>query len=144
MPFLSYQSQMMKQLLFWAGLCLGIALPMLFSSREWVRAFGGMTAGWSVVNALIALLALLGIRRKRAQNADEATTRQWMHQLVRLLWINVGLDVLYIIVGIGLTAWSRESRMLNAFGWAVIIQGAFLLVFDCWHAARLPKRVRLP
>jgi len=132
----------MYQLLFWAGLSFGVALPMLFSSREWVRSFGGMTAGWAVVNALIALFALRGVRRKMAQNADEATTGAWMRQLVRLLWINAGLDVLYIIVGVGLTLWDPANRMLNAFGWAIVIQGAFLLVFDGWHAMRLPHQVK--
>ncbi len=133
----------MYQLLFWAGLSFGVALPMLFSAREWVRSFGGMTAAWAIVNALIALFALRGVRRKKAQNADEATTRKWMRQLVRLLWINAGLDVLYLIVGAGLILWNPTNRMLNAFGWAIVIQGAFLLVFDAWHAVRLPRRVNL-
>jgi hypothetical protein len=40
-PFLQYQARMMKQLLFWAALSFGAGLPMMLSTREWVRSFGG-------------------------------------------------------------------------------------------------------
>lgn len=134
---------MMTQLLFWAGLSFGAGAPMMLSTREWARAFGGMTVAWAVINALIALFALRGVRRKAQQNADAATQRQWMRQLVRLLWINAALDVGYILVGAGLTLWDPSNRMLHGFGWAVIVQGAFLLLFDAWHGYQLPRKVRL-
>lgn len=134
---------MMSQLLFWAGLSLGVGAPMLFSSREWVRSFGGMTAAWAIVNAVIAILSLLSARRKARQNADAETIWSWMRHLVRLLWLNAGLDVVYVLVGVGLIGWDPANRMLNGFGWAIIIQGAFLLLFDTWHAVRLPRRMRL-
>ncbi|MCX7992140.1 MAG: hypothetical protein N2651_00585, partial [Fimbriimonadales bacterium] len=128
MAFLRYQSRIMYQLLLWAGLSLLVGLAMLFAAQEWMRAFGGMTVAWAVVNALIALFALMGIRRKMAQNADPATVAKWTHQLLRLLWINAGLDVIYILVGVGLVYWYPTQPTLNGFGWAVVIQGAFLLV----------------
>jgi hypothetical protein len=140
--FLQYQARMMKQLLFWAGLCLGAGLPMMLSTREWVRSFGGMTVAWAVIDALIALFALRGVRRKAQQNADASTQQGWIHQLVRLLWLNVALDVVYIAVGVGLTLWEPANHMLNGFGWAVIVQGGFLLGFDAWHGWRLPRAVR--
>jgi hypothetical protein len=52
-------------------------------------------------------------------------------------------DVVYVLVGVGLIWWDPANRMLNGFGWAVIIQGAFLLVFDTWHAVRLPRQVSM-
>jgi len=108
-----------------------------------VRAFGGMTVAWAVINALIALFALRGVRRKAQQNADAPTQQGWMRQLVRLLWVNAALDGVYIAVGVGLTLWDPANRMLHGFGWAVIVQGAFLLVFDAWHGWRLPRVARL-
>lgn len=138
-PLLQYQTRMMYQLLFWAGLCLGVGLSMVFSTREWVRSFGGMTAAWAIVNLLIALFALRGVRRKAKQAADAATVQQWARQLVRLLWINVGLDGVYILAGVGLIMWEPTNRMLNGFGWAIVVQGAFLLVFDAWHGLRVGR-----
>ncbi|MDM7461148.1 MAG: hypothetical protein P3X24_005795 [bacterium] len=143
MEFLVYQRRMMYQLLFWAGLNLGVAAPMWFSTREWVRSFGGMTAAWAVINALIALFALRGVQKKAQQQADTDTVRSWMRQLVRLLWINAALDGVYILVGVGLILWAPTNRMLNAFGWAVVVQGAFLLVFDTYHGLRLPRKVAI-
>lgn len=143
MAFLTYQRRMMYQLLFWAGLSLGVAAPMMLSTREWVRSFGGMTAAWAIINALIAIFALRGVHKKAQQNADAETTRGWMRQLVRLLWINAALDVVYMLVGVGLILWEPANRMLNAFGWAVVIQGAFLLVFDAYHGWKLPRRVAI-
>jgi polyferredoxin len=140
---LQYQARMMRQLLFWAALSFGAGLPMMLSTREWVRAFGGMTVAWAVINALIALFALRGVRRKAQQNADAPTQQGWMRQLVRLLWVNAALDGVYIAVGVGLTLWDPANRMLHGFGWAVIVQGAFLLVFDAWHGWRLPRVARL-
>jgi hypothetical protein len=134
---------MMRQLLFWAALSCGAGLSMTLSTREWVRAFGGMTVAWAVINALIALFALRGVRRKAQQHADAPTQQGWMRQLVRLLWVNAALDGVYIAVGVGLTQWDPANRMLHGFGWAVIVQGAFLLVFDAWHGWRLPRVVRL-
>jgi len=142
-PFLQYQARMMKQLLFWAALSLGAGLPMMLSTREWVRSFGGMTVAWAVINALIALLALRGVCHKASQNADAPTQQGWMRQLVRLLWVNAALDVVYIAVGMGLTLWDSANRMLHGFGWAVMVQGGFLLLFDAWHGWRLPRVVRI-
>lgn len=143
MAFLVYQRRMMYQLLFWAGLSLGVAIPMILSTREWVRSFGGMTTAWAVINALIALFALRGVYKKAQQPADAETTQGWMRQLVRLLWMNAALDVVYVLIGVGLIMWDPANRMLNGFGWAVVIQGAFLLIFDAYHGWRLPKRVTI-
>lgn len=134
---------MMAQLLFWAGLSLGVGIPMLLSSREWVRAFGGMTVAWAIVNAIIAVVSLLSVQRKARQHASSETIAGWMRRLVRLLWFNAGLDVVYVLVGVGLLWWDPANRMLNGFGWAVILQSVFLLLFDTWHAVRLPRKVRL-
>ncbi len=144
MAFLRYQMRMMAQLLFWAGVSLGVGVPMLFSSGEWVRAFGGMTVAWALVNALIAIASLFSVRRKARQNARVETIAGWMRHLLRLLWINAGLDVVYVLVGVGLIRWEPTNPMVNGFGWAVILQGAFLLLFDTWHAVRLPRTVHLP
>lgn len=115
---------------------------MMLSTREWVRSFGGMTLAWAAINALIALFALRGVRHKVQQNADVPTREGWMRQLIRLLWINAALDGVYILVGAGLVLWNPDNQMLYSFGWAVIVQGGFLLLFDAWHGVRLPRVAR--
>jgi hypothetical protein len=54
-----------------------------------------------------------------------------------LLRFNAGLDVLYIVVALGLL--SRRKATVRGFGFGVLVQGAFLLLFDgyfWWRCAR--------
>lgn len=81
-----------------------------------------MTGVWALVNAAIAYVGWLGAE------PDLANLR-------RLLWINAGLDVLYVAVGLGL--WMRPRPMLKGFGLAIAIQGLFLLFFDLLHAPQI-------
>ncbi|MBA4062426.1 MAG: hypothetical protein C0501_01725 [Isosphaera sp.] len=56
--------------------------------------------------------------------------------LVVLLRINSGLDVLYVAAGVVLLA--RGTPRMTGFGWAVVVQGVFLLVLDVtfwWRAS---------
>ena len=48
--------------------------------------------------------------------------------LRNVLAINSGLDLAYIATGVVLAI--RVKPLLQGFGWAVILQGAFLLAFD--------------
>ncbi|MFQ3611583.1 MAG: hypothetical protein SNJ72_08830 [Fimbriimonadales bacterium] len=138
--FLQYQARMMRQLLGWAAVSAGIGVGLMQSQRALVFHFGGMTLAWALINALIALFALRGVRQKASQNADATTVQGWVRHLHKLLWLNFGLDVLYIAIGVGLVRWDTSNPMLVGFGWAVIVQGAFLLLFDGWHGWRVGKR----
>ena len=42
--------------------------------------------------------------------------------------MDIGLDVGYIVAGIVLA--TRSQPLLKGFGWAVVVQGLFLLIFD--------------
>ncbi len=130
----------MKRLLGWSALSAGVGLGLMQSQRAVVFHFGGMTLAWATVNALIALFALRGVAKKARQNADDPTVLSGVHHLYKLLWLNFGLDTLYIAVGIWLARWGMDDPMLVGFGWAVVVQGAFLLIFDGWHGWRLGKQ----
>jgi hypothetical protein len=57
----------------------------------------------------------------------------------RILAVNAGLDVLYIAGGLAVVAGrGRTDRAALGHGLAAVAQGAFLLGFDAWHAARVP------
>jgi len=49
-------------------------------------------------------------------------------ELLPFLRFNTGLDVLYVVVAGFLL--SRKKPMLRGFGLGVLVQGAFLLLFD--------------
>lgn len=52
--------------------------------------------------------------------------------LLRLLKVNAFLDVGYVAVGLAMTLWGR-TPLLQGFGWGIILQGGFLLLFDTSH-----------
>jgi hypothetical protein len=73
-------------------------------------------------------------RRQDAATVD-AQAQQDARKLKRLLWINTGLDVLYVAGGLG---WAltrgAESAFAAGTGWGIVLQGSFLFLFDLFHA----------
>jgi hypothetical protein len=83
------------------------------------KGFWGMNAAWGLINTGIAYAGLLG-------------TEPDLVGLRTTLFINAGLDVVYVVGGLYLL--SRPEDTWRGSGVAVIIQGAFLLAFDLLHA----------
>lgn len=94
----------------------------LLSNDPWLRSFWLTHSVWAAVNSGIALVGLLG------PEPDKNGLRD-------LLYINAGLDLLYIASGVFL-ALQSEPRNQGA-GWAISLQGAWLLWFDLFNALGL-------
>jgi hypothetical protein len=94
----------------------------LTSSDTLARSFWLTNSLWAGVNSAIALVGLLGSE----PNPKDLQT---------VLYINAGLDVLYVAAGAVLAL--RSEANLQGLGWAVVVQGAFLLIFDLWHGLGL-------
>ncbi len=87
------------------------------SASPRTRGFGRQTAAWGAVDGLIAYVG----GRKRARSGPTDPRR-----LRRVLLLNAGLDVGYLAAG----AWLVRRTRWAGDGWAVLVQGAFLLVLD--------------
>ena len=113
---------------------------MAVGTYGWIRYEGDtkyfqqMNAAWNLVNAAIATYALFNIA---GTNVSLMTDNEIMRRQIRsenIFLINAGLDLLYMAGG----AWmihassQREKHrdLLKGYGQAVILQGAFLFVFD--------------
>jgi hypothetical protein len=118
-------SQISKRLLVWALPWMGAGIAGLwFSGTDSQKGFWGMSGAWGFVNGAIALIGLLG-----AETTDYAGLRN-------TLWINAGLDVLYLASGLYLL--SRPEEIWRGGGMAILIQSGFLLAFDVLHALLVP------
>jgi hypothetical protein len=118
-------SQISKRLLVWAIPWMGAGiLGLWLASTDSQKGFWGMSGAWGFVNGAIALIGLLG-----AETGDYAGLRT-------TLWINAGLDVLYVASGLYLL--SRPEETWRGGGTAILIQGGFLLIFDVLHALLVP------
>lgn len=109
---------------------LALGATMLAGSRDpFAQGFGLQTLAWGAVNDTIALVGLAtesSVARTLRTSEDVLAERRSMR---RFLWVNVGLDALYVTCG-SLLAGLGKSRFLQGNGAAILSQGAFLFVFD--------------
>ncbi len=136
-----FQRRLTGRLLAWAAASIGLGL--LWRRRgAFGRGLGEQFVGWGVINAVIALLGQRGAARQRAADPTAETEGQ-RHILARLLWVNTGLDVLYVLGG-RRVAWGRgaEDDLWRGRGVGIMLQGGFLFVFDLLNALAL-RRLRL-
>ena len=69
-----------------------------------------------------------------------ATADETARNLRRLLWFNAALDVGYMAGGVWLArSKGRDDANWRGQGWGIVVQGAFLFVFDLVHARRTPR-----
>ncbi len=134
---LAYEKAHLLRLLLWGGASIVTALGCWAYWRlqrldvPLLRHFAIQTGAWGAVDAILALAArpTLALR-----DYDGVTS------LDRFIWLNCGLDVGYVAVGITL-AWCgwklARSRGLVGAGLAVVIQGLALLLLDVRLAALL-------
>jgi len=92
-------------------------------------AFWQMNAGWNIVNASIAGFGYF----TQSMPTTLSGTIAEQHSIETLLAVNAGLDLAYIVGGFYLREKAKTSDQetrLRGFGNAIILQGAFLLLFD--------------
>jgi carboxylesterase len=131
-----------RRLLAWGlgSVLVGVAL-LLLGGPFWT-AFGVQAVAWGAVDALIAVLGRRASSRRRKGYPDplaEDVVRKEARTLRRLLWINAGLDALYVASGlIAALVPGATSAAWQGHGWGIVVQGAFLLFFDSIHAQAVP------
>ncbi len=130
------QQRLSRHLLIWSALSVVTGTLLLLSTPFW-RGVGLQGLVWGVIDAAIAGFGLRSLRRKRTRpDADDpAVLAKETRNLRRLLLINAGLDVLYVVGGtVVLTQFTTDFARGNGVG--IIVQGAFLLLFDTFYAFR--------
>jgi hypothetical protein len=140
----TFQKNLSLKLLLWSlvSITAGFILSGKQQTPNW-RGFGLQALVWGMIDAAIAFFGW-GMARRRAADSS-AQSLEFKHKearnLRRLLWINSGLDLLYIAGGWRLShrADPRE-RGWQGHGWGIIVQGAFLLLFDLYHALLCKER----
>ncbi len=136
-----YQNKISRQLLQWGAASVVLGLLLRVGGKFW-KGLGGQFVAWGAIDAAIAIFGQMGARDRvdRLENPGTLEIKQQeVQNMSRLLWINAGLDVLYIFGG---WLWMRRDKgdgQARGNGFGVMLQGVFLLVFDLFHATNLPK-----
>jgi hypothetical protein len=127
------------RLLLWSGLSvLGATAVATMTAARRVRSpllqhFASQMAAWGVV---VGVIAGIGLRTLELRDVSGAT------RLERLAWMNIGLDVGYVAVGLVLAvcAWTIARRMAPiGAGVAIVVQGMALLLIDLQFAAAIAR-----
>lgn len=138
-----FQTRLTRRLLIWSVLSVACATLTFFFASQLLRGLAVQFFAWGLIDAGIALFGAYASAKKRLKVQDPDPARgetQEIQWLTRVLWINTGLDVLYVIGGFWLLQTKgAESLLWRGHGLGVMIQGGFLFFFDFYHAFALRK-----
>lgn len=137
-----FQDVLSRRLLLWSALSIGAGIGLLIFGGPFWRGFGVQALAWGGIDAAIALFGQRSARQRRdAGPHGPATFEREARNLRRLLWINTGLDVLYVAGGLVLmVTLGAQNPFMSGNGWGVIVQGGFLFCFDLLHALAVPRK----
>ncbi|MFK7950125.1 MAG: hypothetical protein AB8G11_21215 [Saprospiraceae bacterium] len=118
----------------WAAGNLAIGSIMMTQTKDEAKYFHQMNAAWGGIN-----LAIAGFGYFNALSADPSSfslleTINEQHSIQKILMLNIGLDAAYMLGGAYMIERSKTNTenplRLSGFGKSIVMQGAFLFVFD--------------
>jgi hypothetical protein len=114
-----------------------------------------MNALWNLVNGGLAVMGFLNARKAMARKYDYSDNVAAQVGMEKLYALNLGLDFAYIAGGFflrekGTNETNLKSKdQLNGYGTSIIIQGAFLLLYDATilslhhkNSVKLTKKIK--
>ena len=124
-----FTQTIMRRLLRWGALSTVGGVLLHFTRQPFWIGVGQQAIGWGIIDALIALFA----GRSTSKSFSGRTLR-------RVLLINTGLDVLYMLGGFifARTRGANDEKQRGQ-GWGIVLQGLFLFKFDLIHALLAPS-----
>ncbi len=140
MTIWQFNQTLTQRLLSWASTSISTGVSLLLRGNTFQQGVGTQFVGWGVINLLIALIGGRSSRRRAAAPTayTPATVERETRNLRRILWINTGLDVFYVLGGWQLARTKgKDDARWRGQGWGIILQGAFLFFFDLGHALLL-------
>jgi uncharacterized membrane protein YwaF len=117
----------------WAILNIIVGSFKLTKSTRSRRFYFQMNVYWNIVNLMIAGVALYSIISKDPVTQSLLQSLKLHIWYKKVLYLNVGLDVAYVVLGAYLKERSRMSpktEQLQGWGEAVVLQGMFLFLLD--------------
>lgn len=140
-----------------AGVLGGALAAVVGRDDPGLLSFGLTTLSFGAINVPLGI-GLLDLRHRAREDVLELTAASSDMVAERLAewarserWkrvsfaVNSGLDVLYIITGallVGLAGRTNRPASARGAGWAMVTQGAALLVYDIYGIAATTRRAR--
>jgi hypothetical protein len=137
----AFEQSLSNRLIRWNLVNIGMSFLLSFFSPFW-RGLASQGIGWGIINVLIGIVGGRAAQRKAAQPDAQTAEKQVQeaNNLFRLLVINTGLDILYMVGGHWLARKSAAQAYRRGMGWGIVLQGFLLLVFDITQSAAVPRK----
>ena len=122
-----------RRLLIWSGISIIAGITLILPGNSFWQGFGIQAVVWGAIDGMIALVGRQRASRKKSLTHAPDYLSKEARKLRRMLWINTGLDVLYIAGGVVLAS-VHGNILWRGHGWGIVLQGGFLFFFDLIHA----------
>lgn len=136
----SFQDSLTRRLMLWSFSSILTGAWLVWGTEFW-RGMGIQFLAWGAIDLAIAFLGAMATRKRKAKLTPEeliSTQPSERANLAKILWINTGLDVLYVAGGMALIlTFGASNPFWQGGGWGITIQGGFLFFFDLFHAMKL-------
>ena len=117
-----------KRLMTWSIASLIIGMFLIISSPgTFLGGFGLQAIIWGVINFAVARFIL---RRKEEQSVEKES---------RTVRINIGLEIVYLIIGLIIIVFFFQDPYMVGNGVGLIFQGFVLIVLDLYYYSSLMK-----
>ena len=123
-------------------------LTGLFILRGGTYYFSMMSGVWGVINFAVAVAFFYHTLYRKLRKGSFYEYLVVENHVEKMLFLNIGIDAAYVFVGF----WLREHSFICdlsypdlwlGFGWAIVLQGLFLLIQDitilCLHRRNFRK-----
>ncbi len=142
--FYSYQQRRLSILLGWGIASVAVGSIMQLFAQDFWRQFGLQALAWGAIDAVLALVGIRSAQNKerRYEKKELGSTDETKEArtIWRVLLINAGLDILYIVGGSWIIWRFQMQSDRQGIGGGILLQGAWLLLFDALLARDVKKR----
>lgn len=119
----------------WSAGNIGLSGWRMSQTTGTEKYFHQMNVFWNIVNLGIATGGYLSALHADAGSFSPMQTVGEYHTMEKILLLNAGLDVAYVMTGFFLRERSRNAtekwqNRLRGYGNSLLLQGGFLFVFD--------------
>ncbi|MEI7644417.1 MAG: hypothetical protein WCJ55_09065 [Chloroflexales bacterium] len=142
--FFVYQRRALRPLLRWGIGSSVVGATLILLPNDYWRQFGTQAVTWGVIDAALAVAgqraALVKAEQSFAGDVSETQEYHEAEQFRRILLVNIGLDVFYILIGLVTASRYAALPKRRGLGHGITLQGIFLLIFDSLLARNVGAR----
>jgi hypothetical protein len=139
-----FQTSLSRRLLLWSITSILGGLILQIPRSRFANGMGIQFSAWGLIDAIIAVFGDRAAKQRAASLLDplakDIVDRE-SHKLHKILLVNTGLDIGYMLGGSALSLTKGKSDPgWRGHGIGIIIQGAFLFFFDLAHVLLIGQK----